>query len=528
MSDELTDKEPPLGEQSGKQDYGRAGAMIAAGLGLGYSGSPGTGTAGSYSGNLTGMPGAFGGFYGQGIPTAALLGIGTIEGTNKYGGPVLGGLAPYGVLPGFCRPWAGTYATYRIMSAHPTHVIAGASLIGQILGSEWSYEESNDAPSGAKDFIADLLNQHRVKILMECLKAVTTFGHRGFEQVFEYRNGYITLKKLKPLLPEMSELMTDDQGNFGGITNGGTPLAAEKCFLYSYDQDGDNFYGRPRLENTRRAWSNWLNSEDQLGRLGDKTSSIIPIMRYPPGSGIDSLGQPKTNFDIAVRMASGLASGRPIVVPNLAGLQIEDFKGLADFADKSLWGIDTVNMGNPGPAIEGLLNQLRYYDALMVRGMMRPERSLLEASRGGSRADSQNHADVGMTDSEMVHADIVLSINEQIVNPLLMYNFGPDARDSVRVTAAPLVDEKKLIDEDLLKAVAANPQALAQLIAHTDMSAWMDRVGLPQNEDSEEWDGTMIGQSQPDPAEKANVKSSPDDRQDMSRVRPRVRLRDER
>jgi hypothetical protein len=142
MSDTEKDKEPSLGESSGKQDWCRAGALIAAGLNIGAGFISPVSNAGATAGgiNLNGGPlnGMWGTAYGSGVPTAALLGTGTLEGTNKYSGPILGGFTPYGVIPGFTRPWAGNYATYRIASAHPTHVIAGASLVGQVIGSQWS------------------------------------------------------------------------------------------------------------------------------------------------------------------------------------------------------------------------------------------------------------------------------------------------------------------------------------------------------------------------------------------------------
>src|ERR1700733_7051101 len=155
------DKEAPLGEESGKQDWFRAGALIAAGLNIDtrhiYPASPASATAGGVNINGVSLNGIRGPVCENVVPTAALVGTGTLEGTNKYSAPILGEVGPYGIIPGFAKPWAGTYATYRIASAHPTHVIAGASLVGQVLGSQWSYEAKKNAPSGARPFIADVM-----------------------------------------------------------------------------------------------------------------------------------------------------------------------------------------------------------------------------------------------------------------------------------------------------------------------------------------------------------------------------------
>src|SRR5580704_15458496 len=183
------DTDAPLGEESGKQDWYRAGALIAAGsnidarfIGLASPISPASATAGGVNINGVSLNGIGRPVCGNGVPTAALVGTGTLEGTNKYSAPILGGVGPYGIVPGFTKPWAGTYATYRIASAHPTHVIAGASLVGQVLGSQWSYESKRNAPSGARAFIQETMEKSRTRLLIECLKAVTTFGYRAFEK----------------------------------------------------------------------------------------------------------------------------------------------------------------------------------------------------------------------------------------------------------------------------------------------------------------------------------------------------------
>ena len=57
------------------------------------------------------------------------------------------------------------------------------------------------------------------------------------------------LKKLKPLMPELTQVLVDRSGNFSGLRNqlpGQEPrdLKGSKAFLYAYDGEFGNFYGQ--------------------------------------------------------------------------------------------------------------------------------------------------------------------------------------------------------------------------------------------------------------------------------------------
>jgi hypothetical protein len=447
------------------------------------------------SGFASGTAGAFAADCGTGSLFAAVQGSGTYEGTNRYSPPMScpGGIASFaGMMPGYDRPWPGTYATYRVMNAHPTLVIAMAATFCPVKAGEWFVEADKGVPDEARRYVSDLLMPMRTRIVSEMLWSLA-FGWRGFERVKVMRKGYWTLGRLKPLLPELTEVEVDPNGHLAGLRNGGVTLTRDQIVVYTNDQDGDYYYGRSRHENCRRVWSNWLCDDDNLHRLATKAASVIPYVGYPPGTGKDKDGKDQSNFDTAAEIARGMSAGRAVVFPNLANFTLDDIMSQApDWAKASLWHHGTIDMGDSGPTLMALLEKHQYDDNLLVRGWCKPERSMLQARHGGSRADSESHGDIGTTDCDMVAADIAECVTQQIVEPELRDNGWEKVVGKIRIKAVPIIDEKKIVDDTILDAVVTNQGAFAELVKRVDMDAWLDRTGLPKSEFTGPWDGVMV------------------------------------
>jgi hypothetical protein len=487
---EPTDPVKPDAELTGKQDLTSASGLPLLGTIVnppaGLPILPSSAAFGAY-----GSSGAYNPYAGAVAFYGALYGSGAVDGRNPYAPPgllpITAGPTMGGMLPGYSKPWPGTYATYRVMAAHPTIVLAAAAVILPVLAAEWQVTaDKKKAPAGAEEFISDLLIPQRGRIVSECLRSLT-FGSYAAEIVHTIKDGFWTVAKFKWLLPELNEYLVDEHGNLAGIRNGTVVVPAAKSFVHVCDREGDYYYGRSRMENCRRTWANWLAVDDNLYRLGVKVASIIPRVGYPPGEGLDEAGKKINNAEGARRVAYGMTEGRPVTFPNLSNLSLDDLKDLPNAAKLSLWSIDTIDMGNTGPAQSALIEQLKYMDMLIVRAWGQPERSVLEATRSGSRADSESHGDLATAGAEAVHESIVDSINRQVVDPLIRANFGEEAVGTVRLEAVPMVDERQDIDRAILDGMAANPTAFIEALRHTDMDALMDRLGAPRNEDAGEW-----------------------------------------
>lgn len=444
---------PPAGEKTPAQSGGGAGGA------RGLLGLPG----------LAGIPVAFAG--GDPSVTSSLRRL--LSGRSSGVG-----------LPGIPDAPAGTYDVYREILTDPTVQIGRAVVFGPILASEWSYEpRDRSVPREVVAFVRDLYDPIAVSLKTQMLRGLD-FGSRSFEQVYGVvdRGGrsLITVRKFKPLRPEHTRVLVDDEtGAYAGLANGDVELLPEETLHFAYDMEDDDFYGRSRLENVReRAWWPHVCLERRLGQLAQKVSQIIPVVKGPLGAReTDADGNVISGYDAGQAVLNALVYGDGVLVENLAAA-LDDVIGNADLAKLSKWDIDSFDTGQSATGIGGIIEGLRYYDQLKMRGMLRPERTATEGQHG-TKAEVAEQADVGLAEGELLHKSIVQLVNWHSVNRLLVWNFGPQFEDAVRIVPTPLIDEKRAVFRWLFQTLLANPAVLDLIVARLNLDAIADNLGVP-------------------------------------------------
>lgn len=435
-------------------------------------------------------------------PGAAAHGSGTIEGRNPYS-YVLPGYAGFngdasmlGSIPGLGNVrWPGTYATYRTMLSHPTVAVAMASIVAPILAGSWFYEsDAERADEDAAELLKKTFDPKRQRLLSDAIRCLY-LGFQSFEVVWgEDDEGHTVPTAFKPLLPELTTITVDAFGNVAGIENNGAKLKPGEFLLLNYDVEGSNFYGRSRLENIRRVWANYLAIEDQGYLLDKKSAGIIPLIYFPPDTSVPDTNNPnatagRSNLAAATRIGADIQNGKAIAMENFAGMAPDRPEDAAMLADKSDWKIDTVDIGNVGPSQSAILEKLRYYDSMLIRGLLRPERAVIEAQTAGSRADSESHqSSIADTDCDLVHSSIVEQINRQVVDEMLVQNFGESARGTAWIAPRELVDERRATMDLLLNAALADPMIRGELFERIDMDSLTQWTGIKVKEDAKPWD----------------------------------------
>jgi hypothetical protein len=386
-----------------------------------------------------------------------------------------------------------TYDLYRTMDGHPTLALARGVVMSPILAASWSYESKKGTPDDRVDFVRETFDGLRAFVLSQMSRGLS-FGHRGFELVYEQRafsnRTLLTVRKFKPLRPEKTTIVADQQtGAFQGFKQPGPAgqpevvLPVEKAFLYTYDQEDDDYRGRSRHENVREhAWWPWVRTALSGDKLDQKISGIIPIVKFPPGKGQDESGADVDNFKLALGIIAGLAAGRGVVLENLAGV-IDDPRLAAEFAKMSLWDVDFHDAGHTATAMGGFIDKLRYLDSCMMRGWLLPERTALEG-QFGTKAEAGIHGDVGLTGSDLLHKDMVRCLNWHVVDRLLALNYGEDARGTVWIEPGPLVDEDMAFFRELFQQILTNPAFAAAIIKAMDVDSIIDRIDVPKRDDA--------------------------------------------
>lgn len=406
-----------------------------------------------------------------------------------------------GSLPGFSKTPAPTFATFREMMCDPTIALTWGIITGPIYAGAWTVEAANDAPAEAVEFIAEQFDRLRPYLLGEILRAVY-YGCQPFEKVWTTDDrGRWTYDKLKPLLPDLTRVRVTERGEFAGLQQPKIdPLGPEKCFLATWNKEADNWLGRSRLCNCLKAWHRWNELDDRGGQLATKVSSIIAQIHYPIGNSIDETGATISNYKVAMRIAQHLAMGNTVALPNIYA-RTDDPREAAELAGKSAWVISFLEAAGAAASMTGLTERQRYYDTLKVRGMLRPERAVIEATTAGSRADSETASDFSVLDSEGIDAILARQISKYLVNPLLAVNWGEKARGKVWIKPKPLADAKRAVFDKILQAVLTNPSLVEELVVQTDMDAVLDAMEIPKR-DGKDFD---FGATLPPPPEGQQV-----------------------
>jgi hypothetical protein len=392
-------------------------------------------------------------------------------------------------LSGFTTPPTGTYETYRRMNNHPTIALAKSIVLSPIYRNAWTWTSRPDAPQEWLDFAQQTISPLRHQLLRDGLRALD-YGWFGAEIIWQEKSGRLSIQRVKPLLPDATTILTDDNGNFTGLENraGSAPITLPadqaKAFLYTYDGESDNPYGRSRHENVRhQAWAPSLQVADKLGQYLKKVAGLVIQLHYPEGTSRDATGAERSNDFIAQQILDAVSQGRSVRLPNLFasvsadGSDPRSLETAAALAGKSQWVLSAFE-GSAADHAAGLLKTLDYLDKLLFRGWLRPERAGLEGTHG-TRSDAAVHTDTGLLDSELIDLDFAAAVNQQLINPLLVANFGEIARDAVTVQPNPLSNDATETNRRIVQSLLTNPTLSPQIAAKIDIDSLLADLAVP-------------------------------------------------
>lgn len=401
-------------------------------------------------------------------PLGMVNGATTFSPANAYSRSLGFGIdSAMGDLGGFRPPKPASYFTYIEMLRDPTIRLARQVVTAPLLATPWIYYHKPNIPQEWIDLVTETLDENRLHLLEQGIKSLD-FGWRALELIWGVKD--MGLNRYRYIIQKFKSLTSDDwrtriladekTGSFAGIrqypngfgdTSKTVDLTPLNCLLFTNDMDTDDFYGRSRLENCRREFYESLEIRDMMAKTLRKVSGIVAIIKYSGVLEHDATGQP---IDIVAELKAklaDLASGNSILLRNLvAGADPDDLRNLPELAKASLNDVQFYNAGDQSATLTSYMSLINNYDVKFVRAWLRSERTATESDHG-SRADSQQHTDTGMTDSELIHESITSTINCYAVDRLLTVNFGPDAKGAVWIKPAPIVDWKRETARAILK-----------------------------------------------------------------------------
>ncbi len=379
-------------------------------------------------------------------------------------------------------PPPGTFATYRKMRENPTIALARAVATMPVKGGKWSIQAQDGVNDDAVKAVEEIANRLWTDFCRSAMYALD-YGFQAFEVVWgadESNAARLTVQKLKPLMPELTTILVDKvTGEYSGLQQGKVTLPLSNTALYSYDREGQNYYGRSRMENIRTsAYNSWQDTRKKQSAHLTKNSGAVPMVRYPVGTSSDRSGGEKDNFDLATALLENLGKGNGVAMPWQLQPWAEDALRRGVSADLlTSWQISFLET-RPGYGAEYQAD-LAYSDSLMMRGWLVPERSALEGKHG-TLAEASAHGDLAVSVAEEVFADIVEVFNAYVVQPFMAANYGPSARHAVKLKPSPLVDSDKAFMRTLVNTILSQPNNLDLFLATVDFDAALDQAAIPK------------------------------------------------
>ena len=401
-------------------------------------------------------------------------------------------------VKGFDPPPDGTFDVYRKIASHPTVAVALAKIASPIFATPPTWMPKGGAKPGQKqvkdkycDFCSSVFDHQFSHFVRDGLRAVA-FGFAPFEKVWGERDGKLIVEKLKPLRVDNTTFLYDKSGQIVALRNkngGGTDdLAPNKYFSWKLGSEDGDPYGRSRLENIRAVWSDAAQVLERFAKYLAKVAAIIGQIHYPDGTSKNASGADYPNFWLAQQLAADAQAGKFLLMPNkfMSFLSTGDvspavLEKALQCAGKSDWVLSFVDPGGTDFA-PGFIAALEYWDKLLVRGLYQPERSILEGKHG-TKADAGQHNEASVDDSQHLYNDMLAAFNRDVVDEMLVLNFGESKRGAAYAEAPPLNDDSQDARKDVLKAGLANPVAGPIIAGKIDWDSVADDLDVPILED---------------------------------------------
>jgi len=390
-----------------------------------------------------------------------------------------------------------SYAAYRELRRQPTVAVTRFLSAAPIAMSSWSVESlGDDVPDDWVDLVTEVFLPLRDVYVESAIFGEGDYGWRPYEMVFAVDGGRIVIKKLKELLVDLTDIVIDGKtGAFLGFHQeppSEVNLPVENTLLVNARVEGTNWYGESLMENARRVEQMWKDCNDGARRYDKKIAGATFVVYYPEGTAIVN-GVERDTFEVANELLTALESSGSITIPMRLGSVIDD---LNQETNALSWRIELLSdegAGGGSPQ-SGFIDRLRYLDTQYARGMLMPERAILEG-QFGTKAEAGAHADVALTGLEMRHRNITRIMNWHGVNRVLRLNFGPEAENRVFLKAAPLADEAIGFFRETYKKLLDDPTGFVQEYESLDTAALRESVQLPTRDDVEE--GILRGPTLP-------------------------------
>lgn len=229
------------------------------------------------------------------------------------------------------------------------------------------------------------------------------YGYSLLEKVYQNCdvgkwNGKRVYKSFKGKWVGVYGFLLDDFDNILAVQNliNSTNLPKEKFVIYSWKKEFSNPYGSPTFDSV---WRFWFAKSEIIKHMlvGASKASGLVVGTLKNGSDSALVTQAKT-------VVSNAISNAGIVKPENLSLEFLDVQGKN--------------------ASDIYIQSLRWLDSQIALAIVGNSLTTNESQGSGSRAQAQVQAGVSTIYSKYLQRTLEETVNEQIIKPLIKFNFG--------------------------------------------------------------------------------------------------------
>ena len=260
-----------------------------------------------------------------------------------------------------------------------------------------------------KEFIEAQLARFNFDDVMDCMLDAPGYGFSVQEMIFDVSAGQAELLRIEDCPQELflfGNRFYPQVGDMQLLDNPwaaeGQPVPEQKFIIFSYRRRARNRMGRPLLKAV--FWPSWFKRNTQ--RLWMQFAEKGPgtaVVRY---NDADSESEKKK----AAEIAQAIVENTAIAVPKTFEYDAELLK-IARAQDPKVY--------------QNFFEKMQY--AITRRTLGETLTSFGNEGGTGSQAQGKTHADTFDTRSVSLSKALMAVVNDQVVKPLVIWNFGPDA-----------------------------------------------------------------------------------------------------
>ena len=354
-----------------------------------------------------------------------------------------------------------------------------------------------------KAFVREQLERHWIKLLRTTLNMLD-FGWQPHEKVYAVKDvqitvkespaagastlpepqvvtlpGMITLDRLKDIpVNTILPVYDADTDDFIGVsqnqpgTVGRVVIPKDKLYVPVFQEEWGNMEGKSLLDNSYRPWYYSFIVESLWARFMERRAIPPVIGTGPTGTRTDAQGNEYSVEDLVLTIVNNIHSGNGGYLP----FEPDAITG------ENAWKLETLQFFNQSDQFQTFMASM---DARMLRGILMPEKALIQGAKVGTLSETEQFTDTFLTGLDVLLFEIERFINEQIVEPLVRLNFASPPPCTIKVSQ--ITSQRRAAVKDLvalmMDATSVNSRGVQfRFKDQIDFESMARQMGVPLRE----------------------------------------------